>query len=267
MAFTPLEKAMCQLFTGAFFFAMRSCEYLQVSGTCRTKILKLKNIRFFNEKKELHHKDNYLKLADTVSITFEFQKKDTCNDTITHFRSGHKSICPVLTWCSIVQRIRAFDNSNDESTINTFMDKNNKLHKISGRQMLAQIRLAAAAIGKDKLGFTPKEIGLHSARCGAAMAMYLSGVLVCTIMLLGRWSSNAFLRYIRKQINEFSKGISSKMLTNKNSSQFHPFQIVSLSLIAPNCIFLRKYLMAYVSMGQRIHLSKYFIDQTVTMET
>jgi hypothetical protein len=67
------------------------------------------------------------------------------------------------------------------------MDKNNKLHKISGRQMPAQIRLAAAAIGKDKLGFTPKEIGLHSARCGAAMAMYLSGVLVCTIMLLGRW--------------------------------------------------------------------------------
>jgi len=112
---------MCQLFTGAFFFAMRSYEYLQVSGTCRTKILKLKNIRFFNEKKELHHKDNYLKLADTVSITFEFQKKDTCNDTITHFRSGHKSICPVLTWCSIVQRIRALGarlyNESEHMTI------------------------------------------------------------------------------------------------------------------------------------------------------
>jgi hypothetical protein len=29
MAFTQLDKAMCLLFTGAFFFAKRSCEYLK----------------------------------------------------------------------------------------------------------------------------------------------------------------------------------------------------------------------------------------------
>jgi hypothetical protein len=44
------------------------------------------------------------------------------------------------------------------------------------------------------------------------MAMYLSGVPVFTIMLLGRWSSDAFLRYIRKQVQEFISGISSKMI-------------------------------------------------------
>jgi hypothetical protein len=43
MAFTPLDRAMCQLFTGAFFFAMHSCEYLKVSGKCRTKLMTLKN--------------------------------------------------------------------------------------------------------------------------------------------------------------------------------------------------------------------------------
>jgi hypothetical protein len=31
MAFTPLDIAMCQLFTGAFFFSMRSCKYLKVT--------------------------------------------------------------------------------------------------------------------------------------------------------------------------------------------------------------------------------------------
>jgi hypothetical protein len=46
------------------------------------------------------------------------------------------------------------------------------------------------------------------------MAMYLAGVPVYTIMLLGRWSSDAFLQYIEKQVKEFSKGISKKMLTN-----------------------------------------------------
>jgi len=48
------------------------------------------------------------------------------------------------------------------------------------------------------------------------MVMYLAGVPVFTIMLLGRWSSNDFLCYIRKQVKEFSKGISSKMITNEN---------------------------------------------------
>lgn len=66
------------------------------------------------------------------------------------------------------------------------------------------------------LGFHASDIGLHSARSGAAMAMYLAGVPVYTIMLLGRWSSDAFLRYIRKQVKEFSDGVSSKMLTSED---------------------------------------------------
>ena len=44
------------------------------------------------------------------------------------------------------------------------------------------------------------------------MAMYLNGVPVYTIMLLGRWSSDAFLRYIRKQVESFGSGVSSKMI-------------------------------------------------------
>jgi hypothetical protein len=44
------------------------------------------------------------------------------------------------------------------------------------------------------------------------MAMYLAGVQIFSIMLIGRWSSLAFLNYIRKQVQEFSHGISSKMI-------------------------------------------------------
>lgn len=94
------------------------------------------------------------------------------------------------------------------------MDQNKNIHKITGIQLLRRIRLAATAIGKDTLGFSPNDLGLHSARSGAAMAMCLAGVPVYTIMLLGQWSSDAFLRYIRKQVKEFSNGISKKMLTH-----------------------------------------------------
>ena len=42
--------------------------------------------------------------------------------------------------------------------------------------------------------------------------MYLNGVPVYTIVLLGCWSSDAFLRYIRKQVESFGSGVSSKMI-------------------------------------------------------
>ena len=46
------------------------------------------------------------------------------------------------------------------------------------------------------------------------MEMYLAGVPVYTIMLIGRWSSDAFLHYIRKQVEQFSQDITKKMLTD-----------------------------------------------------
>jgi hypothetical protein len=47
------------------------------------------------------------------------------------------------------------------------------------------------------------------------MAMYLSGVPAFTIMLIGRWASDAFLKYIRRQVQEFSAGISTRMISTE----------------------------------------------------
>ena len=47
LAWSKMDKARCDLFIGAFFFAMRSCEYLTVSGPRKTKLLAVKIIRFF----------------------------------------------------------------------------------------------------------------------------------------------------------------------------------------------------------------------------
>ncbi len=46
------------------------------------------------------------------------------------------------------------------------------------------------------------------------MAMFLEGCPVFLIMMIGHWSSNAFLRYIRKQVEEFNHDVSRKMLTH-----------------------------------------------------
>ncbi len=48
------------------------------------------------------------------------------------------------------------------------------------------------------------------------MEMYLAGVPVYTIMIIGRWLSDAFLRYILKQVEQFLCHVAKQMLTFKS---------------------------------------------------
>jgi hypothetical protein len=108
MSFSSADKALCELFIGAFFFAMRSCKHVQVSGKRKTKLLTLKNIRFFKGRRLIHFEDPLLHYADCVSITFEQQKRDTKNDVITQHRSDDPILCPLKIWANIIRWINKY---------------------------------------------------------------------------------------------------------------------------------------------------------------
>jgi len=215
----PLSIAASQLIIGAFFFAMRSCEYSKTTSPLeskRTQILTLGDIRFFKNYQLINHNDPELQNADIVSITFRSQKNNEKNQTISMHRSKDSVICPVVTWASIVSRIRSYKNSSDTSQVNCYMTRRGNLTHITSNQIRTKIRAAAAVIGENSLGFKIDEIGCHSLRSGSAMAMYLAGVPITTIQLIGRWKSDAFMRYIREQVDCFTENISSKMMSVQN---------------------------------------------------
>lgn len=209
------DVACGQLAIGAFFFAMRSCEYMKVSGERRTKLLTLENLRFFRDNQALSLTDPELHTADCVAITFIFQKNDERDATVTQWRTDDPVLCPVRAWSSIVKRILSYPNTDFKTSVNTVMSRG-KLVEVKSKWLLDRLRAAVRTIGKDVLGFKAMELGNHSICSGAAMAMYLAGVPVFTIMLIGRWSSDAFLRYIRRQVQEFSSGVSKRMILSKD---------------------------------------------------
>ncbi len=86
-------------------------------------------------------------------------------------------------------------------------------YTIPGSVFLTKIRTAVQTLGYEKLGFHPEDVGTHSNHLGEAMGISLAGTPVYTIMLMGRWSSDTFMRYIHKQVLSFSHGIAAKMLT------------------------------------------------------
>ena len=89
-----------------------------------------------------------------------------------------------------------------------------RITHVTGIQVANVLKDTVRAIGEDVLNINADEIGTHSLRSGAAMAMFLAGLPVYLIMLMGRWSRDAFLRYIRKQVEQFSHNVSSKMIEN-----------------------------------------------------
>jgi len=197
---------------------MRSCEYTKTSGDRRTKTLAVGDFRFFRNKRLVHHDDPNLHNADTITTTFRKQKNEELDDSITQQRNLDPLMCPVKAGAYTVRRIRNLPGSTDATTIDTFLDPpSGKFVLLEASAILKPFWAIAAAMGSDELGFLPSEIGTHSNRAACAMATYLNGAPVYTIMLIGRWSSDAFLLYIRKQVQEFTSGVSSKMI---NTSSF-----------------------------------------------
>ena len=198
-AITQFDIGVSNLCTGALFFAMRSCEYTKVTCNRRTNTLTLGDIQFYRNRRLLSHHDPELHLADTVSITFHYQKRDQRDDTITQQRTLDPILCPVKSWAYTIRRLLRLSGTSTSTTVDTFLDPSTgTLSRFTATGLLALFRTTARSMGEEALGFPAELIGTHSNRSAAAMAMYLNGIPTYTIMLLGRWSSDAFLLYIRK---------------------------------------------------------------------
>jgi hypothetical protein len=71
-----LDKAIAQLTISEAFFACHSCKYLKVPWRemKRTKLLCLRNIRFFKDGQLFLAPLDNLEFADSIVVTFEMQK-------------------------------------------------------------------------------------------------------------------------------------------------------------------------------------------------
>jgi hypothetical protein len=100
---------------------MHSCEYLKVEkpDQQRTKILRLKNVRFFRGAEQLGHDHRELEFADCIAFTFKRQKKEEKMDTVTLMASQDACLCPVMGAAAIVRRIRKYPGSSQDSPIST----------------------------------------------------------------------------------------------------------------------------------------------------
>ena len=98
---------------------------------------------------------------------------------------------------AVVRRIWGYLGATEDTPVSAIW-RLGKTDYITLKEMTEALRGAVILIGEVFLGIKAEEVGTHSIRSGAAISMYLGECPVYTIMIIGRWSSDASLLYIRK---------------------------------------------------------------------
>ena len=213
-ATTPREKARATLLCGALFWGCRSCEYTKVPRKLqKTRPLRSRDFTFKSGNRTIPHDDPNIFLAQTIIASFGLQKSGAHYDEIPMDTTNDPILNPTYLIATTISRLRSYPGFNQDWPIYTFYDEETRtFDPITNKEIENDIKRAVAMLGEDKLGFGPDDVGTHSNRSSLAMLLYLQHVPPYTIMLIGRWRSDAFLTYIEQQCKEFTKGMSQLML-------------------------------------------------------
>jgi hypothetical protein len=195
------------LIVGAFFFAMRSCEYTRTPRQGRTKRITLGDVVFRDDRKRVvSHKDAELNSkAQYVSITFKDQKNGHKMETRTQSRSGDRMLCPVRSFARAAVCCRQIPAADEDTPLCCVGQKDILVSSEFTKKLLRDTCQIYG--GAETFGFEAAEIGNHSLRSGAAMALFMMNHSQERIMILGRWNSDAFLAYIRPQVLEWTSNM------------------------------------------------------------
>ena len=202
------------LLIGGYFFACRICEIVKTPISGRTKKCRLRNFCFRTKGKTVIPLGQRILEAFYITITFEDQKNGEKLEKRTQRRTVDPSLCPVLRFGRAILRILKFvPNANLDTFVCATASPEVRTTVITSEFTLKTIRSGCEIGGGERgLGFRPADIGNRSIRSGAAMALFLTNKHPTRIMLLGRWKSLAFLKYIRAQTLEWTLNMSDSMI-------------------------------------------------------
>jgi hypothetical protein len=210
-----LYEHAVDLLIGAYFFAMRPCEFVKTPRPGKTKRAKLSTLIFRDSKKQILAHTNPLLLSSSeyVTVVFIDQKNGTKMDHRTQRKTGHRFLCPVLRFGRAVRRIVLTVPRWTPDTPLCALQVDDKTLLVTSTFTKSLLRHTCHLFGGlPTFGFLPTEIGNRSIRPGAAMSLFLMHHPKEWIMILGRWASDAFLVYIRPQVLEWTNNMSKDMI-------------------------------------------------------
>ena len=146
----------------------------------------------------MEHDSEHTNLAALVTIAFEFQKNNRRSKAVYIFKIEDVILCPVKAWVHSIKQIKDTLLGASGDTKVCAYNYQGQVQEIDSGNTRARIKRIFELLGKEKLGFTKDDVGLHSIRSWDTMGMFLSGVSTTIMHRVGRWESDAFMECIRE---------------------------------------------------------------------
>ena len=172
-----------------------------------------------------------------VTVTFEDQKNGEKFEKRTQRRTDDESLCPVRRFGRAVLRVLMYvENTGMDIFLWSTSSREVRTNVITSEFTLKVLRSTCIKFGGTKeFGFNSTDISNKSLRSGAAMGLFMTNTDTMRIMILGRWKSTAFLKYIRSQTLEWTDNMSRDLISFAN------FTNLCLPNQAPNKEYLDKH--------------------------
>ena len=217
----PRLRTVANLVVVAFFFLLRVGEYTRSTDkrAKQTIPIRRQDVKLWRAGKLLDHRLPFEELIKADAVTFRLEnQKNGFKGAILHHYASHRALCPVRSAVLLVHPIAHLAR---DTGLGTYISADGALRRVTAAEVRACVQQGAVGDGLPACGYDLDRIGSHSLRSGGATHLKLCGCDELTIMKLGRWSSNTYLRYIQTQIGELTKGLATKM------SRLLRFHIVS----------------------------------------
>jgi hypothetical protein len=217
---SDLALAASDMMWLAFFFLLRPGEYTKPASDSHP--FRVCDVKLWanHDPIDISQATNDALLASTfVSLTFSTQKNGTRGEIIGHGRSNNPNACPVL---SVARRLLYLRSLHAPPTA-YLCAVGPTLRPLTSAPITKFLRKACTTV-LNTAGILPTDITARSLRASGAMALLHEGVDSQTIQLVGRWKSDAMLRYLHIQAHDLMKDFSSIMLHGGNYSliPLHP---------------------------------------------
>jgi hypothetical protein len=225
--FGTLNNHVILLTIIAFYWLLRPAEYLNPeTPDSRSQAFLLRNIHFTMDGKvynAIHaplYDETDLGRITFASLQFSDQKNAVKGEQVGHRATSDSTWCPAKALGRLVLHLRKHNAKPHTPIFHHYNTYDKKWYKVTSTFITNGLRHAATSV-EDITGISPTLISARSLRPGGATALLCAGIDKDAIQLLGRWKSDAMLRYLRIQAASLQFNYAQQMLDH-GAYTFHP---------------------------------------------
>jgi hypothetical protein len=209
------NKHVCDLTIIAFYWLLRPAEYTPSRTAGRSQAFRFCDVFFtvgdvVRCATDPSLNDVHVSSVTSAALTFTDQKNGVRGEQVAQRANSDPIMCPAKALFRLTQHLR--DHHAPATTpLYTYYDSTNKACVIPSTYITNGLRHSAKNLQRTS-GIDWRLLSARSLRPGGATALMCANIDPTWIQLLGRWKSNAMLRYLRIQAHVNNANFSQMML-------------------------------------------------------